>query len=296
MNQQQIPDKQARVFLSAALLAPLAQTAASCSWLTVALIGGVTLLCCWLLGKYAPRPGPILAALQGLWASLVLSELLHWSTYSWPGHEDDYTIALGILALALWATKGGSVRGARIACVLFWPVTLLLGSVLVSGLPDMSLSNLKPSWQLPDAWLIVVLLLPALLTQRGVIIGGGRLAGLLFYGLCLATVTAGVLSVSVSADVSAPVYELSRSLSLWGIAERFESLIAVALTLGYFATLTFLLCLPDGSGEMKSLRWCIAALAAMLYISGIRPDSRLVAVGCIALWFLAPLLASLKKR
>lgn len=296
MYHKEITEKQRSAWLAAALAAPLAQTASACSWPAALAVGGMCLLMCWAVGKYITEPDKWLVFAQCLWICVVLSELLHWSAYCWPTHKSRWAAPLTLLLLAAWAVSGGKERAARTGCVLIWPLALLLGAVLLSGIPDVELKNLRLSWQMPDAHLITVMLLPALYSPGERKRSGRLLLGLLLFALLTSVVTAGVLSPSVSSGMHSPVYELSRSLSLFGVAERFESLVAAAMTLGYFSLMTYLLSARETAWKGKRQTWGIAVAGGVLFLSGLRIDSRLLAVGSIMLWVVLPVLCHWKNN
>ncbi|MDO5153926.1 MAG: hypothetical protein Q4D50_11310 [Eubacteriales bacterium] len=296
MYPKEITKKQFSAWLAAALAAPLAQTASACSWPAALAVGGVCLLVCWAVGKYITQPDKWLVILQCLWTCIVLSELLHWSTYCWPTHKSQWAAPLTLLLLAAWAVSGGKERAVRVGCVLIWPLVLLLGAVLLSGVPDIELKNLKPAWQMPDAHLIMVMLLPALCSPGERKENGRLLTGALLFALLTSVVTTGVLSPAVSSGMRSPVYELSRSLSLLGIAERFESLVAAAMTLGYFSLLTYLLSAQETAWKRQEKTWGTVAISGVLFLTGLRIDSRLLAIGSILLWVVLPVLCHWKNN
>jgi len=287
--------KQSAAFLAAALAAPLIQTASACTWPAVLTVGSACLLTCWAVGRYIAPPDKWLLWLQWLWACVIASEVLHWSADCWPSHPDGYGAPLILLLLAAWAASGGRERASRAGCALLWPLTLLLGAVLLSGIPEIEVKNLKPSWQMPDAGLVTVFLLPLLL-RPGKGKGRGRLlTGLLLAALLTSAVTAGVLSPGVSRGMRAPFYELSRSLSLLGVAERFESLVAAALTIGYFCSLSLLLS-QEAAEKGKLWPWIGAGISGLLFVFDLRMDSHLLALGTILMWVLLPALCRLKNN
>lgn len=291
MSHRKITEKQASAWLAAAWAAPLAQTASGCGWPSVLLMGGACLLICWAMGKYPTENSRWRNLLQGIWNCAVISEVLRWSVYCWPDTRGTYAVPLVLLLLAAWAVSGGE-RAARTGCVLLWPVTLLLGAVLLSGVPEMTWGRVTPTWQLPNAHLITAALLPALYAGREGKTDNRLLWGGAIFALVTSVVTAGVLSPAVSGKEQAPIYALSRSLSLFGVGKRLESLIAAAMTMGYYVTATFLLSAGEGG---KSV-WCMAAVSALLLISGLRIDSRLLALGTILFWVVLPAVSGLKKN
>lgn len=296
MYHKEITEKQSSAWLAAALAAPLVQTASGCSWPAALAVGSVCLLTCWALGKYIALPDRWILILQCLWACIIMSELLHWSTYCWPTHKSEWAVPLTLLLLAAWAVNGGRGRAARVGCVLLWPLALLLGAVLLSGIPDVKSQNLKPTWQMPDAHLIMVMLLPALCRPGERKRNGWLLTKLMLFALVTSIVTAGVLSPAVSSNITAPVYELSRSLSLFGIAERFESLIAAAMTLGYFSVLTYLLSIAESAWKGKKGLWGSVVVIGLLFLCNLRADSRILAIGSILIWLVLPVICHWKNN
>ncbi len=294
MNQKENHERQHNCALAAAMLVPLSQTASRSSWLAVLAAGaGVLLLCRWLM-KYTAAPAPWLAKLQNLWACVIVSELLYWSVECWPGHDNRYAVPLILLVLAVWLSGSGLRRAESVGCTLLWPVGLILGAVLLSALPDMEWKDLTPSWQMTESHLLT-LLVAAMLHGRSEKRGSGT--GVIcawVFALLATAITAGVLSPAVCA-VSAPVYELSRSIGLFGIAERFESITAAAMTMGYFAAISYLLAAGNRADGNRSAVWGYGGLAALLFIGNIRLDSRIVTIGSILLWIILPAACGLKN-
>lgn len=285
-------EKQSAAWLAAAVAAPLAQTASGCTWLAAGPVALACMLLAWGARRCPGEDSRWLSMAQGLWNCVVLASLLPWSSLCWPGLEGTWAIPWVLLALAAWAC-GSDGRAVRSGCVLLWPVALLLGAVLLSGVGDLQWEHLAPTWQMPDAWLIPVALLPAL--GRGGSPGRKFWWGMAGYVLAVAVVTAGVLSPEGSAQAASPIYALSRSIRLLGIAARFESLVAVAMTCGYFVTAAYLLT-NGGRGTQKGWTWGGAALTAVLLLAGVRLDSRLAAVGSALLWALLPALVRWWKK
>ncbi len=283
MYQNQLPEKQREIWLAAAVAAPLAQTAAGCSWPVAALLGcfGV-LLSCLIAGEARDK---WTEALRSIWSSVVIWEMLYWSADCWPGQWGRHGVLI-LLVLAVWAADSGAERPARAGCVLFWPVATLFGVVLASGIPEIRWENLRPVWYLPDGALLTVMLIPMLHAGVKGKAGGKIPLGMAAVGILFSVVTVGVLSYKGIGE-NAAIYELSRSLRLLGVGERLESLIAAALTIGYFCTMTYLL---RASAYPKRRRtvWVQAMIPAVLYIANLRLNSWYVATGSLVFWVLIP--------
>lgn len=285
--------KQSAAFLAAAVAAPLAQTASGCTWLAAAPVTLACLLLGWTVNRRAGEDRRWLKELQGLWNCVILASILSWSGKCWPQLEGGWAIPYVLLALAAWASASRH-RAQRGGCFLLWPMALLLGAVLISGMGDVQWENLRPSWQMPDVWLIPIALLPALNRTKA---SGGKLWWAIEgYALAAAAVTAGVLSPAVSVREISPIYELSRSIRLLGVAPRFESLMAAAMTMGYFVTACYLLTNGGESAMGGKRAWSYAVLTGILLGTGFRVDSRLGAMGSLLFWVVLPALAWLKKN
>lgn len=275
----------------AAMAAPLAKAASGCSWPAVLAMGGVTLLVGWWLARYRAAQKPWLDILQGLWASVIVSEMLYWCGACWPSHSNGKAAALILLGLSVWSACREKQRAARVGCVLIWPVGLLLGTILLSVIPEVKWQNLYPAWQVPDASLVTILLLTTLYAGEGKGASAGVCAGFLCLALMTALTTTGVLPPYVSGTTEAGVYELSRSIS----SGRLESVAAVGMTIGYFGGISYLLSIPEEAANRGRMVLAYGALAGLFYIMNIRFDSRLIAVGSILLWVMIPAMFSLKN-
>ena len=119
-------------------------------------------------------------------------------------------------------------------------------------------------------------------------------------GLSVSVVTSGVLSLGFIVRCEAPFYEMSRSISLLGVGNRFESLAATGLTMGYFVLMTLLLKATAEAWEQnrraKYGLWISGIFAGFVFVSGMRINSRLLAAGTMAVWVVLPMLESAVRR
>lgn len=295
MNTDQVSTRQNSLWLIAAMAAPLAKAASGCSWLAVLAMGGFTLLVGWWLGRYRTAQKPWLDILQGLWTSVIISEMLYWCGDCWPSHGNGKAAALILLALSIWSACRGRQQAARVGCMLIWPVGLLLGLILLSAAPEVKLQNLYPAWQMPDAALVTVLLLTTLYTGDGKGESAGVCIGFLCFAMITAVVDAGTLSPYVSSTSKAGLYELSRSISFFGVSQRLESVAAAGMTIGYFGGISYLLSIPEEAANRGRMMLAYGALAGLLFAMNIRLDSRVIAVGSILLRIIFPAVCSLKN-
>lgn len=282
------------------MAAPLAQTASASSWLAVLLVGAVCLGICWGLERIGAQPSSWLWVVQWFWLSLVLAEVLHWIMYCWPDHKSYHAVPLTLLALAGWLAGKGKEQASRAGSVIFWLLILLLGAVLLSGAKEIQWENVRPVWRMEKAHLITVLLIPAM--GMSLKEDSGSKGWILALAGLLAFVTTGVLTAAAAEKVDCAFYELSRSLRLLGIADRFESLVAAGMTLGYFVLLSFLLstCAQGAEGIKPGKGawgvWSNAALTALWFVWGFRLSSTVLALGTILTWVVLPALNCIQRN
>lgn len=285
-------------WLMAAMAAPLTQAASNCSWITALIVAVSCLavtkgLCKLEVGLPQTR---FLAAVQWLWMLLVISEFLHWTMLYWPNHKNYYAVPLTILALAANAAAQGWEIVKRSSGILYWILTALFGVILLSGMKEVKLENITFQWQMQTAYLVVVLLIPAVGASLERIDG----KAILIYTVITAFVTMGVLSAGMVSRYHAPFYEMSRSISILSFGRRFESLVAAGMTLGYYTLMTYFLTLAANNWEkgrrIKRGIWISCIFSALIFLSGMRLNSRLLAVGCIAIWVVFPGLEKILKK
>lgn len=281
------------------MIAPVIQAASNCSWVSALVIG---FLCAVILcGMQSLHAGAVKTKLflgiQWLWMLLIVSEFLHWIMLCWPNYGNYHVAPLLVLALAAYSLGKGRESACRVAGVLFWVVALLLGAVLFSGLREIEPENLKPRWKMQTAYYVVVMLIPAMAPEKESDTIQWKNA---IFGTLVSVITTGVLSLAYIEKTKAPFYEMARAMSILGTAERFESLVAAGMTLGYFVLITLLLRSTANAWENRKNRkvgiWVSAAFIALVFISGMRMNSRLLAVGTVLVWVVLPVLEKIARN
>ena len=286
-----LTEKQGGKWRVAAGLAPVILLGAQCSWAGVLGTAGLWgLLILVSPGDSKPRNGILRALILGLTAA----ETMHAVRESWPGAGQQWIpVILGILAL--WAAIRGGEQAAQGSILLLWPAGILLGAVLLSGLGEIQMENLKPV-QLelkPVSGLLTVLLI--------IYIGGngekkakGSLWGkLTAVGLSSALVTQGVLAGRLQMENPNPFYLMGRSVDLLGKMKRMESLILLGMLLGIYLWMTYLMV---WIGEGKAKKLITAAGAAALYMSGIRVPMGMIPVLVILTEYLIPAMQAAHEK
>lgn len=294
-----VTDKKKDAWLLTALAAPLARTASGCSWLTVLVIGVVGLGLCWGVEHLGRPAGKFFSAVQWIWLIFILGMTLGWTADCWKDSENSPVVGGTLLLLAAWTASKGEDVSRRTGNLLRFFLIVLIGGVLLSGLGDVCLTNLRPQWRMNTAHIITLFLFPAAAAWSGCAGSGGKskLAILLFAAVTAAVAT-GVLSGGYASSRVSAFYELSRSTELLGTARRFESLAGLGMTLGYYVFLTLLLTVAGkwAEGAIPGKRtlgiWLAAAGGMLAYLTEAVND-RVLALGSLAAWIVLPVLACL---
>lgn len=277
--------KQSSLWLLAALAAPIAHFS-GCGWLT-ALVTAAAILPLTLLKRDWSFSKPI-ALLQILWLGIVAGCLLPASAACWPS-DNAVAVPLTILTLAALTR---AAKAPRIGAVLAFAMGLLSLPVAVSGAANLEIRWLSPT---PLTWspmLALVLLLPVLPEA-----GGGKGKNLLGVGILvtlLAALVQSVLSPDVAAALSDPEYQTARTLG------HLEPIAAAALTLGWYATATWLFSAAADIAQKSQmgqrlpyvLLWGTAATAVVLKWQ--LPATFLMVLSTV-LWCLIPFFQKMKK-
>ncbi len=296
LNHEQT-DRQIRGWVIAAAIAPLAH-ASGCGWFVtvLAVIGLFPLSMLWMNGW--KNMGRVLSVVEFLWLIPVLAYLGKSCGAYWLA---EHALAVPITILILSAVSVQVERGAKIGAVILCSMILLAVPILVSGVSEIQVQWLKPyaptwSWELAAGLLIPGL--SGLWNAEGKRNTGMAMA-VAIIAVGTAVITQGVLSPRICSQESAPVYTLAQTLRLGGLS-RFEPLVSVAVTFGFYATCSFLVCCAGTFGERFGLKRSTASITATLAAIVILllriPSNQIVlTMGCVIGWFLMPIIG-LKKR
>lgn len=262
-----------RAWYLAALAAPVAHLASGLGWWTVTLVAGISMAIQQLPG--GEERGEASGKRTGLirWAITVLAvvDAMDFFRFCWPGQKEIQWVMAILLVLAAYLSGKGREQTKEASILLWWFIGFLLGSVLLSSVPEIRARHLMlgrswMQWQ-KAIQLLTVLLMPGLLPQqqsrkeRLKLSGAVGLMAIIF-GVC----TQGVLSYGTAAQEKAPFYSLSRSIRLYGALDRMEGLAWLGLLLGCFVYLSLLLTAAGENGNMawdRGRGWWIAAAAGM---------------------------------
>lgn len=307
MFREKIPASQLGAWLFAGMTPVLIQHLGGDSWVWVGVLGatgGVLSACLW---RHEWEMTPWQAALSLVYTIIVIGTLLHRCDESWP-HGDSYpAVPLFILGLAAWSAQKGPSAAARVGTVLFWAVLIMYLIVFGAGVRNVQLQWLVPHWTLPDATGLLVFLIPcaaACLLQPEKK-WSARITMPVVFAVAAALITAGVMSVPVAQRVEDAFYEMTRSISLGGVAKRFEALISAGMTVGWFALISLLLSICGVliqrifTGWGRTGVWFAAAAAAGWLLCGLHIPGWFLLTGGALFWVVIPFLTqglgSIKK-
>lgn len=267
------------------LAAPVLHAAAGSSWLSAVLLALSAGVLHWGVSRYGCTPENRLCIIKPIWITLLIPHIMEWINAYWTPSQDSRLIPVILLAAALWAAERGRQTALRAAGVLGRGLMILLALIFLAGISHIQLRALKPAFLPVHPLLVAVLLLPLAAGKPPRLWPG---AG----AVMAAVLTQGVLTAGIQAAVQAPFYELTRTISLFGTLERFESLTAVAMSLGLWGILAVLLSAREVSHRG---RYLMAAAAFALYGWKTGIDPRFLSASAVVLWVILPLGRELKR-
>lgn len=234
---------QTEIWTIMAILGPVLFYSKGC-WLEALVATAVVSVVVFFLHRFGQHwCGPIYSAVQALWLSIYLSQMLSYSAMCWPTGERSFPVVPLVLLIlaAVSVTKGEKETGNGI-CVLFWVAVSLLGFVVISGFSNIDLPEPSTDCQFNNIRILPILLLPAtVMFDRE----KGRITLILFSFVLVVTSVAfwidGTLTYQLAMKTVWPFYESAKSVQFLETAKRFESLVSVGITICNYALYSFLL-------------------------------------------------------
>lgn len=267
-------------------------------WQNVALIGIVCVLACCLVGRFGTAPSRWMRDLEYLWMICVLSWLLRKPSESWISETAYPAVPLILLALAALSAYRGLSISARTGSCLFWLIALVFAGVIAAGAGEVETKELLKSGTGWDPVLPIILLIPALVIYAREGSGKALPAALRIgtFAVVISSLVVGTLSLEVAMISENPFREWVSGLSLVGTLQRFDALVSVALTMGWFALLSFVLCVAgrmrEGVNENsygKGVLFAAVSGGALMWLP-IAYSSEMLLILCVILWFAAPII------
>ncbi len=281
------------------MTAPAVQLLSGYDWVSVLLVAAACgIVLCVALS--APTQWPKwLWALQGLWLIVALSSCAGYTAESWPMGQTGHVVPVVMLALAAWSARRGPAIAARMAGVLLVLLAAGYSLVLGAGLYQAEWDWVGGRQRVPVLEALFLFLLPGAAVCIPKEKPGKRTLAILLFSLFVVTatvVTCGNVNPAAQVDTYG-FYEMCRSLSLLGIAERFEALVCALVTVGWFLMLNMLLsslgCAVQSvfPGKGQAAVWAGAAASAMLYLAKMPINVWLLATGGGICWGLLPVIS-----
>ncbi len=255
-------------------------------WLPALLGGTAGALVCRLCRDRQEPPAAV-RAVQTLWLAVPLCVAANGAQALFPAGSDSLYVPSVVLGLA-WLLSRHSRQGVRCCCAIAGFFVLgALGVVAVFCLPDLCLRWLRPSFSWQEVLAALAVGSGGMLLARAdqeakpgpTWRGAAALAP-----AALAALVSGCLSRPLAARQPSAFYTLSRAVSLFGVAERFEALIAACLTLGLCSACTLLLCAARGGDGQRALLSLTALALTRLPLPPL-----IASAGTVVLWVLTPL-------
>ena len=252
-------------------------------WLSALAAGVIGALLCRLCPGTGTLPGA-LRVLQGLWLALPLCVLAQAARDLFPDVSGSLYIPAVVLGLA-WLLACRQ-RGGLTACcaVVGFFVLGAVGLVSLFSLPGLTLGRLRPAPSVRGFLCALAIGSGGMLleTTTGKP-SGGWIWSAYMSPAALSALVGGCLSYPLAARQASAFYTLSRGVSLFGVAERFEALIAACLTLGICSACALLLRAACGG---KTVRALLAAGA--LVLTRLPVPEVAAAAGTVFFWGVLP--------
>ena len=294
--QNNIPTAQLRSWLLVAAVPAILSIVGRNGWLTVLLMAfGCGALCFCVLTSRIERFPKWLCILELAWLTVFLGGIAKISGSCW---EETVPIPIILLLLAAYVSCKGAHQSARMGATLLWLVIPVLGLVFLTGASDINIKWIPTKLELPDGALMALLLLPCvsifLPKEQKALRSTSLILGVVAIGCSL--LMYGTMGSAVARTAPNSFFEFSKGVTLFGVAERFESLVACALTGGVFALLVFILSAIYHLAEKifprigKYSVWpCAIAAAGIMCIL---PNNHFwMAVGGVIFWGFLPIVA-----
>lgn len=300
LNSKPITRVQLGTWLLVAMSAPLASIAGRYAWYWNIGAGIMAAGVCAVVKRFAKKQcsHPVYCAVQWIWTMVVLIAIGRRSRQMWPDAGEGNLIAVALLLLAGWSVWGETSRPASVGATLVWFAGLLYLFLFAAGIKDVEFSQLVTKKETPGWDLLFVYLIPAVLNCGGYEKEAkvGWTAGYILFGATCSILVGGILPDDLIRTTKEPFYEMSKSLSLSGVARRFEALTASAVTIGWFALASLLM---NGMAvSAKAIReeagrktgWSLAIAASLAILCEITIKEELLVLGAVIFWVLLPLM------
>lgn len=295
--QNKVPGAQWNAWLLAALLPALFSIIGRNGWITVLLTAVVTGVLCFSVHTCKHETLPKwLCVLELGWLIIFLGGLARIGSACWMQVDAFPGISVILLILAALAAHRGAMQAARTGATLMWLVLPVLGIVFLAGTAEINPEWIRMELDLPDGMLVSLLLIPCL----GLYLPRGSSSASKWIAVVIGAVTIAAAALmdasmgsAVASTAASSFYEFSKGVNLFGVAERFEALVACALTAGWFALYTLILSAVYHLAEkifLPARKWAvwIAAIAGAGLMCILPNTDSWMAMGALIFWVFLP--------
>lgn len=264
-----------------ALTVPIIEAFQGQNWKGTLLVSAVV----YLLLKVTAWVGDVengwLSLLRVIALAVVTADMLKRTSSSWPGKGTEWFVPLALLTLAMNTAGKGTAKAIASVNVLRYGTYAVLAVVCLSAGMNWKVRVLEQSLELPEISSLGVLLLPMVERETNT-----KKAPYIIIPILTAILTSGA---------AMGLYRYSMQLSIKGAAEHIESIVACAVTVGYYALLVYLLDCAQKEWETTAWKenpWFMpvygaAVYAVMLLATEIKAEAQ--ATMLLILWFAVPL-------
>ena len=295
-----IPGAQVHTWILCAAIGPILSVAGRNGWMTTLIVAVATgaLSFCILSCKQIKLP-KWLCVLELIWLTIFLGGIGKTGGPCWPSSETFPVIPVVLLLLAVLATSRGCVPAARTGATLVWLIIPVLGVTAIAGIADVNPEWIRMKLEVPDGMLIGLLLIPCLSAFLPRDLTGGVRWSVVILGAIAViggVLLDGLMGTPAATQATNSFYAFSKSIHLFGIAERFEALVACALTGSWFALFALVLSVAYYLSEEilacagKYGVWTVAAGSGVLMCI-LPKGGEWIAVGTLIFWGFLPVAA-----
>lgn len=310
MYSNEISKRQLFAWSVGAIMVPLAQLAeGSCA--TIFLTGiiiGVFLLFIEKAGRKIETIPRWLGYIAVVWIAAKLIYLLRFVEDCWQADNSRFFVPIVLLTLAAWAASKGTRQVAKIAAIIFCLSIITYGVVGTASLGELKfewiLSGTK-KFQIQSAIIFLLPLAVLFLRTKEKVITPVWVITVSGIGALFAVLINGILSSKIAEQYANKFYEMSRSIELFGIVQRFEVLVASIMAMGWFVLLSLYLSAVNETVDRpgkNSVIWGVTVAAGTAYILDAVIPENWILIADLLLCFLIVITAytsskkELKKR
>ncbi len=234
------------------------------------------------------------AVVECLFLAVVASLVLQMAANAWPHSGANGFVPVTLLALSVIGAGKGAKAAARVGVMLMWILLLLFVAMIAGGVGNVRAERIA-LWSGPSAgYTYLVALLPGVACLLPRWEGKCKCLWLLpVFAAVMSVLVIGTLSAPVARSQTNPLYEYGKSLSLLGVVERYEAFVSVALTLSYYAMLSFLMSAVNHLGNrlLGADKTMLAVAAGAILLMNVPLESAYpLAVGALVLWYIIPVI------